>query len=309
MKKIKTLFFILFLILLVFTLTGCSNKDNEKEKALSEVKYLENKLVSLLNSMNNVQYENYKITTTKIEDESTSDSNKSSDKSDNSNSGGSSGEGTQDKQQSGEQGQSNNGESQSQSEGGSQTQDNNKYSLQKTSMLTNKNNNIDWEKTKNEVEEMYSSIPTITLDLYSQNVNQNEILNFNSELDNLTVAVKEENKEETLTHLSNLYGYLPGYLELVSTDSIYTNLIRTKTNVINAYSLIDTGNWNKIGELIRQAISNYSNILNNIENGTKSYTINKGYILLNELQNAVNLKDKDIFLIKYKNLLEEFNSI
>ena len=31
--------------------------------------------------------------------------------------------------------------------------------------------------------------------------------------------------------------------------------------------------------------------------------------MLNELQNAVNLKDKEIFLIKYKNLLEEINGI
>ena len=307
MKKLKTLFFILFLILLALTLTGCSNKDSNKEKAVSEVKYLENKLVSLLNSMNNVQYENYKITTTKIEDESTSDSNKSTDKSDSSNSNGGSEGSMQKEQQSGEQSSSE--KNQSQSEGESQSQNDNKYALQKTSMLTNKNNTIDWEKTKNEVEEMYSSIPTITLDLYSQNVNQSEILNFNNELDNLTVAVKDENKEQTLAHLSNLYGYLPGYLELVSTDSTYTNLIRTKTNVINAYSLIDTGDWNKISVLIKQAISSYSNILNNIDDESKSYSINKGYILLNELQNAVNLKDKDIFLIKYKNLLEEFNSI
>ena len=31
--------------------------------------------------------------------------------------------------------------------------------------------------------------------------------------------------------------------------------------------------------------------------------------MLNELQNAVNLKDTTVFLIKYKNLLEEMNNI
>lgn len=31
--------------------------------------------------------------------------------------------------------------------------------------------------------------------------------------------------------------------------------------------------------------------------------------MLNELQNATNLKDTAVFLIKYKNLLEEMNNI
>ena len=37
--------------------------------------------------------------------------------------------------------------------------------------------------------------------------------------------------------------------------------------------------------------------------------INKAYVIINELQNAINLEDTDIFLIKYKNLLEELQNI
>ena len=39
------------------------------------------------------------------------------------------------------------------------------------------------------------------------------------------------------------------------------------------------------------------------------YNINKSYIIINEMQNAVTLKDRNIFLIKYKNLLEELQNI
>lgn len=307
MKKTKTLCFIFLLILIALTLTGCSNNKDEKdkEKAVSEVKYLESKFTTLLNSMNNLKYENYKITTSKIDENSTSDSTKSEDKSDQSGSESSSSGGGQSQSQ----GQSKSQSGESESEDNQTQSSKNKYTLERTSTLTDSNTNIEWQKIKNLVEEMYSTIPTITLDLYNQNVNQDEILSFNNELDSLTVAVKEESKEKTLVHLSNLYGYLPKYLEVVSTDEIYTNLIKTKTNVINAYSIIDTGDWNKISEYINKAIDDYSELLNKIDNDSKMYSINKAYIILNELQNAVNLKDKEIFLIKYKNLLEEFNSI
>lgn len=311
MKKIRIVFFVLFLCIFLFTVIGYSNKknnNNDKEKAMSEVKYLENKLTTLLNSMNNIEYENYKITTSKIEEDNTGDSTKSNDKSsdNNSNSDGQTSNDSQGQSSGQEQGQNGNG---AESENNETQSNKNKYTLQKTNTLTNLNSEIDWNYIKNEVEQMYSTVPTITLDLYASNVNQEEILNFNNELDNLTISVKEENKEKTLIHLANLYNKLPKYLDNVSTDQLYTNLIKTKSNIVNAYSIVDGGDWNKISEYIKTAIESYSIILNDLENDQRSYSINKGYIILNEMQNATKLKDKEIFLIKYENLLEEFNSI
>ena len=51
----------------------------------------------------------------------------------------------------------------------------------------------------------------------------------------------------------------------------------------------------------KQMYSNKENI--------NQYNINKVYVMINELQNAVTLKDKEVFLIKYKNLLEELQNI
>lgn len=39
------------------------------------------------------------------------------------------------------------------------------------------------------------------------------------------------------------------------------------------------------------------------------YNVNKAYMMIEELQNAINLKEKEIFLIKYKNLLEELENV
>lgn len=309
MKKSKKILICVILILIIIgsvvlaSFIKAKNRNNDgqgKDKAVSEVKYLETKLTALLNSMNNIKYENYKVITSKIDENDTKDTTKSSDKNDNSNMGDEKSK-TQDKAQA-----SGNGESDSNSQKQGNT---NKYSVERISSMSTTSGSVDWSKIKNEIEVLYSIVPTITLDLYDLDTDKNEILKFNTELDNLTAVVKKEDKEKTLVELAKLYSFLPKYLEQVSTNEVYTNVINTKAYVVAAYSIVETENWNQVIEYINKAIESYSKVLNNVTEDTKMYNVNRGYILLNELQNAANIKDKEIFLIKYKNLLEEFNSI
>ena len=310
-KNKKILLGVILILIIIASVFGASfikfksknNKWNDdKEKTVSEVRYLETKLTSLLNAINNIKYENYKVMSSKIDEtESSSNSTKSSGRSDSShmNSG-------ESKSKTSSQ---SSGESDSEQTGEEKESSQTKYTLEKTSTLSNSSKEINWDKIKSEVEILYSVIPTTTLDLYSLNIDQNEILQFNKDFDNLTSSVKNEDKEKTLERLSKLYGYLPKYLEKIYENETYTNIVKTKSYVVSAYSIVDTENWNQISEYVKKAIESYSSVLNNITTDSKTYNVNKGYILLNELQNAVNMKDKEIFLIKYKNLLEEFNSL
>lgn len=310
-KNKKILLGVILILIIIASVFGASfikfkSKDNkwndDKEKTVSEVRYLETKLTSLLNAINNIKYENYKVMASKIDEtESSSNSTKSSGRSDSSNMN----SGESKSKTSSQSSEGSDSEQTGEEKESSQT----KYTLEKTSTLSNSSKEINWDKIKSEVEILYSVIPTTTLDLYSLNIDQNEILQFNKDLDNLTSSVKNEDKEKTLENLSKLYGYLPKYLEKIYENETYTNIVKTKSYVVSAYSIVDTENWNQISEYVKKAIESYSSVLNNITTDSKTYNVNKGYILLNELQNAVNMKDKEIFLIKYKNLLEEFNSI
>ena len=54
MKKIKM---ILPICLIIISLTGCTNKNNEdktKEKFLEEIGYLDTKIVDMLNALDNI---------------------------------------------------------------------------------------------------------------------------------------------------------------------------------------------------------------------------------------------------------------
>ena len=151
----------------------------------------------------------------------------------------------------------------------------------------------------------------MTVDLYQTNTNQQDIMNFNKEYDNLTKAVKDEDKEVTLDELAILYNYLPKFLQNCTEKEKEITIIKTKQYILNAYSLIEKEEWSTISENINIAAQEFRKLVTNINNDEKNnqYNINKAYIMINEMQNAVLLRDRDVFLIKYKNVLEELQNI
>ena len=73
---------------------------------------------------------------------------------------------------------------------------------------------------------------------------------------------------------------------------------------------MDLKNWQEVSNDIKQASNVFSKLLTDTTIDTnKQYTISKIYVMINELQNAVNVEDETVFLIKYKNILEEMNSV
>lgn len=312
MKNIKRIGYIILIIVVVvlsFTIYTNASKDNsetQKEKTFSQIKFVENKIANLLNTMNNIESRNYGVVTSELSKETTQKSN-SDDSSSGSESGGSSSSGGG-SSSGGNSGEKTDSDSSDQEETEEQ-QNNKKFELKSKGVLTN-TAHINWDGIKSEIENLYTSLPSITIDLYQLNINQEDVLAFNTEFDKLTNVVKDEKKEETLDELTKVYEYIPKFLRASEQEELYTTLIETKLNVFKAYAKLDTDNWQEISKDMKNSIDSYSKLLTNTEIDTrKQYNISKAYIMLNELQNAVNLQDTSVFLIKYKNLLEEINNI
>lgn len=318
MKNIRRIgYIVLIVILLVLSLTiytnaSKDNSQNQKEKTFSQIKYMEGKLASLLNTMNNIEARNYSVVTSELSKETTKKSGSDNSSSKSGSGGGSSSGGSSSGGESSEGGSSE-GQSSSDSSGqedeGEDSQDNKKFELKSKGVLTN-TEDINWESVKSEIETLYTSIPSITIDLYQLDINKEDVLAFNTEFDKLTNVAKDEKKEETLDELTKVYEYIPKFLSSSEQEELYTILIETKLNVFKAYAKLDGENWQEISNHVKSAIDSFSKLLTstNIE-AREQYNISKAYIMLNELQNAVNLQDKAVFLIKYKNLLEEINNI
>lgn len=307
-QKIAYIFLVIFVLSIAFILfksyANINKNEDEKEKTETEIQRIELSFVNMFNELNNIKFENYRINTSQINKEDLKDNSSSSASETIPSSGGSS---SSESSSSGDQGESQkeNGSSQSSEE----SKENQNYEMKLSGVLTN-NSDINWENLKNEIEILYSAIPSLTIDLYKININKEKITNFNQEYDNLMKAIKEENKQNALDALANVYNYLPDFIENSTDDTNEKILIKTKNNVFKAYSLLDKNDWNAITENVNLANQEFAKILTNSQSSNKNqYIINKAYVQINELQNSTQTKEKEIFLIKYKNLLEELENI
>ena len=312
MKRYKILAYIFIIIIFILAISFgiykviSSNKNEEEniiEKARTEIEYIDNKLMVLFNNMNNIQFDNFKLS---IKDTNTSKADKSG------SSSGSSGDSSESSSGSGNSGtesSQNKDDGDGKSNTSSSSESIKTYMLDETGILIG-NSDIDWKNVKYEVENMYVSLPTITLDLYQTDAQDQDILDLNSEFDNLTKVVKEENKSLMLQQLVKLYEIL-----VKITDKCYDSIqeqvySRTKLNIYKAYSKLDSNNWNDIYNDTKMAVDEFSKLMTDSSiSNNKQYSINKIYVMLSELQKASEKQDVQIFLLNYKNTLEELNNL
>lgn len=274
----------LIFIASIFIVTqGKESKDTNKNE--EQIKYLDTKLVSLVNGLNNIQLQNYKITLTKVEAKSNTQGSSSKNEEQ--------GNGEQDKGQS-----------------GSNKEETEISKLEEESIVTNDGGEEPaWETIEAELEILYSTWPTIVLDLQSIGVNKDDIIAFSNTLDEVILNIKNKDKALSAMYMAKLYSFLPKFVDKNFGDEIKREALNAKTYLINAYAYAETDNFDKMNEEITKAETIFISLVNDARyvNDERKYNINKGYVLLGELKNSLITNDKGIFYVKYKNTLEELN--
>jgi hypothetical protein len=269
---IKTLSIIFLVALVIISFSGCSKQKTDEEqlrdKNISEIDYLDNYIMLMLNSINDIDLKQYdaKIEKTENLNEILQESEETS----------------------------------SEDTGNNVVQ----YSMVPNTIL-NANKTINWENLKLEIENLNNTWPSIIVDLYKANVDNKKLTEFSDLINTCIGNIKNENRTETLNSLAKLYEYIPVFLEKIASDNKQIELAKTKVEVIKAYVNIDFANWEELKTSLDRAISNFEPIVNNTNEAEKEYNIRKAYVLLQEFKNAVDTNDKDLLFMKYKNLMEE----
>ena len=269
---IKTLSIIFLVALVIISFSGCSKQKTDEEqlrdKNISEIDYLDNYIMLMLNSINDIDLKQYdaKIEKTENLNEILQESEETS----------------------------------SEDTGNNVVQ----YSMVPNTIL-NANKTINWENLKLEIENLNNTWPSIIVDLYKANVDNKKLTEFSDLINTCIGNIKNENRTETLNSLAKLYEYIPVFLEKIASDNKQIELAKTKVEVIKAYVNIDFANWEELKTSLDRAISNFEPIVNNTSEAEKEYSIRKAYVLLQEFKNAVDTNDKDLLFMKYKNLMEE----
>lgn len=122
-----------------------------------------------------------------------------------------------------------------------------------------------------EIQALYTAWPTIALDLNALNVNSNNILTFNNTLDLLADSIQNNDKNNSLINIANLYKLVSEYYNETSKDTEKNKIIEVKSNVISAYSLVSSEKW----DFSKQFLGKAEETLLQIVNSSREYKRNR----------------------------------
>ncbi len=289
MKKF-TITIIILLILILLSVGGffiysyiMNNKSNDlatlNEKCLSEIDYLNANIITMMNKINNISYTNYSIVSEEVSVSSSEEEESTS----------------------------------SQSEQTSETESQNTINSSNViedNILSGDNNDVDWNSLKGEIENMYNSWTTILIDLTTLSINKDNLLKYNSVMDQIVEDFDNEDKSSSLIHLADLYNLLALYIKEFSQDSDEISVYNIRSNILYAYAYVESDDWNTAKTYVNTAGEELLNVFNNQVNNINSISeINESYILINELEEDCNSQSKKVFYVNYKNLMQELESI
>ena len=285
--------------------------NNTKESSINkkinnELDYLGTTTLSMINSLNNLNLEDVvkvRRTSTNSGDNSQNNANSSSGDEGKNNSK------TSDSQQ--QEDSSSNSKTDETSSTGTDMKNTKSFSLEDNSILLRDNTNVDWSALESEAENLFTAWSTIILDLNSLSISNEDILAYNSNLDSLLKALKENDKANSAISLANLYSLNSKYINESSKNDESKKLAYIKSNVISAYSLVTAEKWEQVNQLLDQAEKGLLDVINTSGNTEerKQTKINKSYVMLKELIKTSNEKNAEIFYLKYINLIKELNNI
>lgn len=301
------------IVVIIIAIVGIRKimNNNTKESSINkkinnELDYLGTTTLSMINSLNNLNLEDVvkvRQTSTNSGDNSQNNANSSSEDEGKNNSK------TSDSQQ--QEDSSSNSKTDETSSTGTDTKNTKSFSLDDNSILLRDNTNVDWSALESEAENLFTAWSTIILDLNSLSISNEDILAYNSNLDSLLKALKDNDKANSAISLANLYSLNSKYINESSKNDESKKLAYIKSNVISAYSLVTAEKWEQVNQLLDQAEKGLLDVINTSGNTEerKQTKINKSYVMLKELIKTSNEKNAEIFYLKYINLIKELNNI
>ena len=293
------------IVVIIIAIVGMRKimNNNTKESSINkkinnELDYLGTTTLSMINSLNNLNLEDVvkvRQTSTNSGDNSQNNANSSSGDEGKNNSK------TSDSQQ--QEDSSSNSKTDETSSTGTDTKNTKSFSLDDNSILLRDNTNVDWSALESEAENLFTAWSTIILDLNSLSISNEDILAYNSNLDSLLKALKDNDKANSAISLANLYSLNSKYINESSKNDESKKLAYIKSNVISAYSLVTAEKWEQVNQLLDQAEKGLLDVINTSGNTEerKQTKINKSYVMLKELIKTSNEKNA--------NLIKELNNI
>lgn len=179
-----------------------------------------------------------------------------------------------------------------------------------SNLLNNSSLNIKWNDLNNKVNILYNYWNSAILDFNELAIDNAILTNFGKDLDNLNIAIKNKDKQLCFINLLELYNKVNTYYEKLSYNQEYIGIINAKYYLLNACSIVDTNNWTLVYDNILEADKCLLNTINTVDkNEYIQYNLNQVYVAIKELENIINIKNLDIFYLKYNIVMSKVKNI
>ena len=167
-------------------------------------------------------------------------------------------------------------------------------------------NSINWGEIAKDAEKINSSLDTIMLDLSEIKISNEDLITFRNEINNLNIAITNNNEYELLQRCNYLYSLLPTYLEKISNNQNEINIMKLKSLMISSFIQANFFDWENAKTTIVLAENKYKEMMDDVDYMKEySYNLNKTYILVEEMKNSIELEEADLVRIKYINFIEK----
>ncbi len=168
------------------------------------------------------------------------------------------------------------------------------------------NNKINWKDMNKDIQTINNSLDTIMLDLSEVDISNDELINFRNQVNDVSIAINNEDATNFMQKISYLYSLLPNYLEKYSEEKNKVNIMKLKSLVLSSLSYANSLQWEEAKSTVGLAESKYKEMMDDVDYMKEySYNLNKVYILLGEFKNAVEIEELELCKQKYINFIEK----
>ena len=141
---------------------------------------------------------------------------------------------------------------------------------------------------------------TLILDLTEVNVQNQVIIGYSTDLNDLLIAVSKENESAMLDKLNDMYAKVILFKEAYSQEKNRIEKNKIKSDVLGVYCLVNKNDYPAAKTKATTTVENYKSLMNDIQYAEENaYNLNKIYVLLEEFSNAIQTENFDLVRMKY----------
>ena len=157
-----------------------------------------------------------------------------------------------------------------------------------------------WDYLKGDMQKINDSWNTLILDLTEVNVQNQVIIGYSTDLNDLLIAVSKENESAMLDKLNDMYANVILFKEAYSQEKNRIEKNKIKSDVLGVYCLVNKNDYPAAKTKATTTVENYKSLMNDIQYAEENaYNLNKIYVLLEEFSNAIQTENFDLVRMKY----------